>query len=464
MILHNLSQRTVVSGCHTCAPRSAVRTALRSQPLRTPTRLPNTVVAGFPHIRDSNSRSRSSLTARSIGFDLTGSGPTKSVDKQAGELTRAAASLLLFQSVLKGSAGEAFLKVLQHLQKGSPTALLQHYEEFYSALASGGHASLQDYLLDKLLAGRENSIAKNCANGSLPADSPLNRAARHDLDVLQRLSVAETTLAAWVKEAAPWVADEWLAAASSLASRQSPPEGGAHSLEVPENPEPPACIAAPPTAYQQQLWRERIGDQWKWSAGLEDLRYYWAAHGWGLTGSHSTLQWMNGKFQAFKASPAGGAPISWTNMDEQLTVDMQKAAAAEVRKLMAGDPAQPARHVLAGSSNALPGQQLWQALVESEVPHGLRLVYLPRSQYAHVDELAYGMSLHPRIRFLVMCIGLDVTKPDVVIVDAVSGIGVSQWPANALLCATGTGLENRHWTSCCHVVHGGSVDDNDWPN
>lgn len=69
------------------------------------------------------------------------------VEKQAEELTRLAASLLLFQSVLAGKPAQAFLNLLMHLQKGSPLKLLEHYGELVSVRGGQGRGGDSPALL-----------------------------------------------------------------------------------------------------------------------------------------------------------------------------------------------------------------------------------------------------------------------------------------------------------------------------
>ena len=71
-------------------------------------------------------------------------------EKHAENLTKAAASLLLFQNVLKGRPAQAFLKLLLFLQKGRIQDILEAYGDLYSSLAAGDHLSWQDYLLEEV--------------------------------------------------------------------------------------------------------------------------------------------------------------------------------------------------------------------------------------------------------------------------------------------------------------------------
>ena len=64
-------------------------------------------------------------------------------------------------------------------------------------------------------------------------------------------------------------------------------------------PEPGSCIAPPCTPAQKQEWREQIGGQWQWSAGLPALEAFWARHGCGLTASHSVLRFCDGALEAY---------------------------------------------------------------------------------------------------------------------------------------------------------------------
>ena len=47
-------------------------------------------------------------------------------------------------------SNQAILQVLLHLQKGSTEHLLSAYSEWFTEIASSGHTSWQDYLLDEV--------------------------------------------------------------------------------------------------------------------------------------------------------------------------------------------------------------------------------------------------------------------------------------------------------------------------
>lgn len=116
-------------------------------------------------------------------------------------------------------------QVLRSLQQGAPDQALSNYGDFYSELVAVGNVSWQDHLLDEvmpslhrkaqqqmaakhadcirtlahalqIMSGRNNALAKAAAQGKLAEESgPVHAAMAHDLDILQKLSIAESTLA-----------------------------------------------------------------------------------------------------------------------------------------------------------------------------------------------------------------------------------------------------------------------------
>jgi hypothetical protein len=66
----------------------------------------------------------------------------------------------------------------------------------------------------QVLIGKFNCFARAAAKGELPKSSPLHKAAAYDLDVLQKLAVAETTLVSWVEDVSRSLPQGWPAAGS----------------------------------------------------------------------------------------------------------------------------------------------------------------------------------------------------------------------------------------------------------
>ena len=64
----------------------------------------------------------------------------------------------------------------------------------------------------QVLTGKFNAFARAAAKGELPKSSPLHKAAAFDLDALQKLAVAETTLVSWVEDVSVSLPEGWAAA------------------------------------------------------------------------------------------------------------------------------------------------------------------------------------------------------------------------------------------------------------
>jgi hypothetical protein len=107
-------------------------------------------------------------------------------------LLHQAAALLVYQSVLKGNVGQAFLALLQALRHAERNTAaenidcLRAYGDWFSALADCKQ-SWQDYLLTQLLHA-ENAFTQQVQRTELSDLAPaLVAAARHDLQVLQQM-------------------------------------------------------------------------------------------------------------------------------------------------------------------------------------------------------------------------------------------------------------------------------------
>ncbi|CAL8470286.1 g9828 [Coccomyxa elongata] len=376
---------------------------------------------------------------RAIGFDL-GQEPIKGVENNAEILLRASNSLLLHQYVLRNKTALAFTKVLNFLQRGShPDAVLSAYGEFYAELAVSNHASWQDLLLDEILAGR-TPLAKAAARGTLSEQGPLHDAAGYDLDVLQRLSLAESTLAGWVNEVHK-TPSGWLAAASSVgkAALDLEEEAAAHGSKNERSTG--GHITAPLSSNQRQVWRDRIGGSWKWSEALPDLLKYWSEHGYGLVAKHSALQWSGSSGGALTA--AAMRYDSTDGVDGVACGALWQELLEHTARFVSGSDASASPHaVLWDASPTQDSSLVWGRLLQEVGPDGLRLVRLPASELSSIDELGRTLSQHPRVRFVVLCDPYQFSASSAAaVISALSGGG--SWPANAALYV---------------VVHGGKDD------
>lgn len=399
---------------------------LTGQPLRCPTPRPRAP--------------RRALTPRAIGFDLPGSSPSnKSAERCADDLSRAAASLLLYQPVLKTRPAVAFLDVLLHLQKGSPLRLMERYSEMWRALAADADAtSWSEHLVDQALRGADNPFARAAAQGEDVAH--LMPAAAHDWGVLQSLAVTEATLTSWVRDTVSGVSEGWADAAGSVGPRGTPPAGEPVDLATLLPEAPPPAVLAPLSAAQRAALRSELMHQWEWGAGAELVRRFHAAHGVGLVSLHRTLKWTGDALQAQDALE--GVLAGAGEVDEAAVQGVADALAAGLLSLDLSDRQRGAAPTVvhgcarAGYAAAAVALRRLETLVPAdkrEAAAGVRTVLLPQARLRDAGDLAWRLSQHPRVRFAVLVI---VAKDlDAEVAATLAGGDGFSWPANAAVVA-----------------------------
>jgi predicted AAA+ superfamily ATPase len=122
----------------------------------------------------------------------------------AQELLHRIAALLLYQSTLKGKAGQAFVALLQAIVRTEQSSdhcldCVQTYGRWFRAIAAQNQ-TWQDYLVTQIL--RDENPFSQQAQRSPSADlSPaLLKATRHDLQILQQLAQSDRHLNLWVQQ------------------------------------------------------------------------------------------------------------------------------------------------------------------------------------------------------------------------------------------------------------------------
>ncbi|MGL5925710.1 ATP-binding protein [Chroococcidiopsis sp.] len=191
-----------------------------------------------------------------------------------------AASLLIYQSVLKDEVGQAFLNLLRSLRQIDLLQSLRHsevdeigcvraYGNYFKAIATCDR-TWQDYLISQILID-DNPFSRQIQNTEL-ADLPpsLIAAVQQDLQALQSLyQCSSTQLSQWVQAAA--------------------------KLNV-----PPVAWTGIPT----KTARETIGDRTiyhklsqleNWADILPDLAAYYRQYGTGIFAKYQALRWQSGQ-------------------------------------------------------------------------------------------------------------------------------------------------------------------------
>ncbi|WP_392530558.1 ATP-binding protein [Nostoc sp. C117] len=183
-------------------------------------------------------------------------------------LQRQAASLLLYQSVLQGEVGMAFLDLLQAIRYTDADArgCLQAYGSYFHALATRNQ-NWEDYIVNQILFS-ENPFTKLAQQRKFEDLPPaLVTAVQHDLQLLQSLyECSSASLSEWV-------------------------QGVAH------------MPISPIVWYREQ---ELVGVETKfaaylneldnWGDAVEELAAYYQQYGCGLFAEYRALRWQGGQF------------------------------------------------------------------------------------------------------------------------------------------------------------------------
>ena len=338
----------------------------------------------------------------------------------------------MYQSALSGEPGQALLKVLSALRAGSMDGLpaLQAYGTFFSAVARSESSTWADCLLDAVITS-SNAFSLAAAKGETPS-AALRAAAASDLEALQQLCVAETTVAKWVRDAADTNADEadgarWLAASAALsAAGPSGAEAAAELATQLKTAESTAAATSAPvgpplSAAQKRAWRDRIGSRARWRDGVEELASLYRMHGCGVTIDSAVLTWRDGALAAATAPAQGLVNFPASEPLGKALAAHQAAAVAPRSVLLFGDLARTSA-------------QAWSALAGAP---GCRAVVLPRGELKSLPAVCDALRARGRTPFVIvadLAPGLVQFGEAYLALSAV--LGTRALPPNVMLLAT----------------------------
>ncbi len=263
-----------------------------------------------------------------------------------------AASLLIYQSVLETEVGRAFLELLQaiHRAKRAPTlktlSCLRAYGRWFRLLADLNQ-SWQDYLLTQILHD-DNPFTRQAQRHPLEQiPAHLLAAARHDLQILQRLY---------------WCDGEqfnlWIQAVSPLPQ----PLVVWHSLQAESEP-----------------LRVKLSAIADWADALALFATYYHQHGTGLFARYHALRWHQGALL--------GIPHPDPVQLNQLTgYEWQKEALVKNTEFLLRGV--PALHVLLYGSRGSGKSSLVKALLNRYGKEGLRLIEVAKSELQDLPAIA----------------------------------------------------------------------------
>ena len=182
-------------------------------------------------------------------------------------LQRQAASLLLYQSVLKSDVGKAFLNLLQTIRYTDADGrdCLQAYGNYFQALASS-HQTWEEYLMKQILTVDNpfSKLAQQEEFSKLP--SALVVAVQHDLQVLQSLYECNSA-----------ILSEWVQMATHLPIS------------------PVVWYREPETLGMESGLMTSIPQLDNWGEAVADLAAYYQQYGTGLFAKYRAFRWQDGQ-------------------------------------------------------------------------------------------------------------------------------------------------------------------------
>lgn len=317
-------------------------------------------------------------------------------------LQRQAASLLLYQSVLHGEAGKAFLDLLQAIRyiDADARGCLQAYGSYFKCLAARGQ-NWEDYLVTQIL--RDDNPFSRLAQKQEFEKMPysLIAAAEHDLQALQRLyECSSATLSEWVQAGAylPISPVVWYVE----------PEEAVGDKELPVI--------------------EKLQYLENWADAVEELAVYYRKSGTGLLAECQALRWEAGQFVGIYHPD----PI---RLNQLTYYEAQKEALLKnTQFLLSG---QVALHVLLYGSRGSGKSSLVKALLNEYGEQNLRLVEVAKSELKDLPKIVEQLRGLPQ-KFIIFVDDLSFEEDD----DAFKALKVvlegnlTARPQNAVVYAT----------------------------
>ncbi|MGF1673406.1 MAG: ATP-binding protein [Rivularia sp. (in: cyanobacteria)] len=266
-------------------------------------------------------------------------------------LQRQAASLLLYQSVLEGEVGKAFLDLLQTIRYPNAEArdCLQAYGYFFKTLALHNQ-NWEEYLICQILVDENPfSTQAQLALESLPL--ALIAAAKHDLQALQSFHECSVAcLSEWVQSVAhlPILPIVWYVEQQKT------------------------------VANEQLLLIEKLRILPDWRDAVEDLTVFYRNYGTGIFAEYKALRWQQGEFIGIRHPD----PVK---LNELVGYESQKQALVKNTEFLLSG--QLALHVLLYGSRGSGKSSLVKALLNEYAHLNLRLIEVAKSELKDLPQI-----------------------------------------------------------------------------
>lgn len=283
-------------------------------------------------------------------------------------LQRQAASLLVYQSVLTDSVGQAFLNLLQALSHHDEGInCLYAYGSWFKALAHRSQ-SWQDYLLTGILRDNNPFSQQVQLIGLQHLPPALIAAVRQDLQALQSLyQCSGEQLSCWVQAAAK--------------------------------------MPVAPTAWHQEAAVQELGELKKlenWADAVEILAAYYQQFGTGLFAQYRALRWQSGQL-------LGIIHPDTIELTDLASYESQKAALVKNTEfLLAG---YSALHVLLYGSRGTGKSSLVKGLLNQYSNRGLRLIEVSKSDLKDLPIIVEQLREVPQ-KFIIFVDDLSFEEDD----------------------------------------------------
>ncbi|NEP39071.1 MAG: ATP-binding protein [Okeania sp. SIO2G4] len=281
------------------------------------------------------------------------------------------ASLLLYQSVLKKTVGEAFIQLLESLSKNDGVAIecLQAYGNWFRNIASQ-NISWQEYLIAQIIQD-DNPFSQQVQKINITSLSPnLIAAAKHDLQILQNLyQCSGKTISQWVK---------------TIAKLENPP------------------IAWEIQSQQKEAIYDELKKLENWADAIETLATHYHHNGTGLFAESIAFEWRNGQLLTITYPD----PVE---LKELVGYEFQKDTLIKnTQFLLAG---YSALNVLLYGSRGSGKSSLIKALLNEYSQRNLRLVEVAKSDLKDLPLIAEKLRDIPQ-KFIIFVDDLSFEEDD----------------------------------------------------
>ncbi len=336
----------------------------------------------------------------------------------AASLLEKAASLLVYQSVLNTSIGQAFLDLVETIHQAQqdpiPDSIQSRraYGHWFRLLAER-HQSWQEYLLSSILRD-DNPFTRQAQRLSLEElPLPLVAAACHDLQILQ-----------CVHQCDGHQLGQWLQTTLNLPELPVVWDGS-------EKPRSPDSLATSPLATSplaaSPLATSPLSTM-DWATALEPLAAYYRQHGTGLFADYRALRWQMGHFVGIPYPD----PVQVENLvgyEEQ-----RNALLHNTESLLKGHSA---LHVLLYGSRGSGKSSLIKGLLHRYGDRGLRLIEVGKSELRDLPAIADQLrSLPQKFIIFVDDLSFEAEEDDYKALKVVLEGNLTARPQNVVVYAT----------------------------